>query len=155
MERSAVHRIRRRLLSWYRKNRRDLPWRSTSDPYFTLVSEAMLQQTQVATVIDYFNRFVRAFPSVEQLAAADEQQVLHLWRGLGYFRRARHLHVAAKQIVAEHGGRVPQAVADLEQLPGVGRYTAGAIASIAFNRPAPVLDGNVARVLCRLVHRPR
>ncbi len=110
----------------------------------------MLQQTQVATVVPYFLRFIEALPGVEALAAADEQQVLRLWQGLGYYRRARHLHAAAKAIVAEHGGRVPRSVEDLMRLAGVGRYTAGAIASIAYDVTAPILDGNVARVLARV-----
>lgn len=109
----------------------------------------MLQQTQVATVLPYFERFITAFPTVANLAAADEQQVLRLWQGLGYYRRARHLHAAAKIIIERYGGQVPSAVADLLELPGVGRYTAGAVASIAYGVRAPILDGNVARVLSR------
>ncbi len=146
--------IRRRLLAWYDTHRRDMPWRvqpgQPPNPYHVLVSEAMLQQTQVATVIPYFGRFIKAFPTIKHLAKADEQAVLRLWQGLGYYRRARNLHAAAQAIIAEHDGRVPGNVADLLSLPGVGRYTAGAIASIAFDRPAPILDGNVARVLSRL-----
>ena len=151
--------IRGVLLDWYRRCRRDLPWRAGTpsalagdrpDPYHVLVSEAMLQQTQVATVIDYFHRFLGAFPTVHDLAAADEQRVLRLWQGLGYYRRARHLHAAAKRIVDDHAGVVPDTVDALLQLPGVGRYTAGAVASIAYDRPAAILDGNVARVLARL-----
>jgi A/G-specific adenine glycosylase len=115
-----------------------------------LVSEAMLQQTQVATVVDYFQRFVKAFPTVKKLAKADEQQVLGLWQGLGYYRRARHLHAAAKMIVEDYAGNVPDSVDQLLKLPGVGRYTAGAVASIAYDKRAPILDGNVARVLSRL-----
>lgn len=130
-----------------------MPWRTargnTPPPYHTLVSEAMLQQTQVATVIAYFQRFIRAFPTLLSLAQADEQQVLRLWQGLGYYRRARNLHAAAKQIVDQHGGQVPDNVEQLMTLPGVGRYTAGAIASIAFGRQAAILDGNVTRVLAR------
>ena len=145
--------LRRALLRWYDKHQRPMPWRaacgSTPDPYHTLVSEAMLQQTQVATVIDYFQRFIRQFPTLRSLAQADEQQVLRLWQGLGYYRRARNLHAAAKQIVDQHGGQVPDNVEQLMTLPGVGRYTAGAIASIAFGRQAAILDGNVTRVLAR------
>ena len=141
------------LLAWYRKHRRDLPWRPTAarpaNPYHVLVSEAMLQQTQVATVLPYFARFIAAFPTVHALADADEQRVLTLWQGLGYYRRARNLHRAARVIVDRHAGRVPDTVAELLQLPGVGRYTAGAVASIAYDVPAPILDGNVARVLSR------
>jgi A/G-specific adenine glycosylase len=141
----------RRLLAWYRRHRRDLPWRAApANPYHVLVSEAMLQQTQVATVVPYFQRFVAEFPTVEALALADAQHVLRLWQGLGYYSRARNLHRAAGQIVADFGARVPCALDDLLLLPGVGRYTAGAIASIAFGLRTPILDGNVARVLCRL-----
>ena len=149
--------LRRNLLSWYTANHRTLPWRTAPgshalppDPYRILVSEAMLQQTQVATVIDYFDRFVAAFPTVQALAGADEQRILRLWQGLGYYRRARHLHQAAKIIVTEHDGVVPTEAGELLKLPGVGRYTAGAVASIAYGRRAAVLDGNVARVLARL-----
>jgi len=148
-----VPKLRRALLRWYDKHHRALPWRtargSTPLPYHTLVSEAMLQQTQVATVIDYFQRFIREFPTLRSLAQADEQQVLRLWQGLGYYRRARNLHAAAKRIVDHHGGQVPDDVEQLMTLPGVGRYTAGAIASIAFGRQAAILDGNVTRVLAR------
>lgn len=151
--------IQSALLRWYRRNRRDLPWRAgtpsaihgdTPDPYHVLVSEAMLQQTRVATVVAYFHRFLDAFPTVQHLAAADEQRVLRLWQGLGYYRRARNLHAAANVIVERHDGKVPDEVEQLLRLPGVGPYTAGAIASIAFDRPAAILDGNVARVLARL-----
>jgi A/G-specific adenine glycosylase len=146
--------IRRRLLAWYDSHHRDLPWRvkpsETPDPYCVLVSEAMLQQTQVATVLPYYVRFIEAFPTVRDLAGADEQAVLRLWQGLGYYRRARNLHAAARVIVDDHGAVVPGHVGDLLSLPGVGRYTAGAIASIAYGRAAPILDGNVARVLSRL-----
>jgi A/G-specific adenine glycosylase len=140
------------LLNWFSHEQRDLPWRATPvDPYHVLVSEFMLQQTQVATVVPYFHRFVQAFAAIADLAAAPEQQVLRLWQGLGYYSRARNLHATAKQIVAEHGGKIPQSAADLLKLPGIGQYTAGAIASIAFGRVEPILDGNVARVLCRLI----
>ena len=146
--------FRRDLLRGYRAHHRRLPWRAApgraADPYHVLVSEAMLQQTQVATVIGYFDRFVSRWPTVRDLAAADEQQVLAAWQGLGYYRRARHLHRAARAIVDAHDGRVPASVEALLKLPGVGRYTAGAIASIAHQRPAPILDGNVKRVLARL-----
>jgi A/G-specific adenine glycosylase len=139
------------LLRWYRRHRRDLPWRATPpNPYHVLVSEFMLQQTQVATVVPYFLRFIKQFPSPGKLATASQQQVLRLWQGLGYYSRARNLHAAARAIVAEHGGRIPRDVDALLTLPGVGRYTAGAIASIAFGKREPILDGNVMRVLCRL-----
>ncbi|MEX0585925.1 MAG: A/G-specific adenine glycosylase [Pirellulales bacterium] len=142
--------LRRRLLAWYTDHARDLPWRRSSDPYRVWVSEIMLQQTQVATVREYFKRFIRALPDVHSLAAADEQQVLRLWEGLGYYRRARQLHAAARLIVAEHGG-FPQSVDGLMKLPGVGRYTAGAIASIAFGQRAPILEANTIRLLSRLI----
>jgi A/G-specific adenine glycosylase len=139
------------LLRWYARHRRDLPWRTARlDPYAILVSEFMLQQTQVATVIPYFHRFMERFPTVADLAAASEQHVLRLWQGLGYYSRARNLHAASRRIVSELSGRIPSDVKTLMSLPGVGRYTAGAVASIAFDRRAPILDGNVARVLCRL-----
>jgi A/G-specific adenine glycosylase len=150
-----VRGLRRGLLRWYRTHHRKLPWRPTPgqrpDPYHTLVSEAMLQQTQVATVIPYFERFIAAFPTLADLADADEQAVLTRWQGLGYYRRARNLHAAARLCVKEHDGRVPASLDALLDLPGVGRYTAGAVASIAFGRRAPILDGNVARVLARWV----
>jgi A/G-specific adenine glycosylase len=139
-----------RLLSWYDSDKRDLPWRRTLDPYAILVSEFMLQQTQVATVIPYFERFMAAFPTVRALAAAPEQDVLRLWAGLGYYSRARHLHAAARRIVEVYGGRIPPRVGDLLFLPGVGSYVAGAVASIAFGMAAPAVDANVARVLSRL-----
>ncbi len=149
----TVRKLRRAMLAWYDVHHRKLPWRSkpseAPNPYHVLVSEAMLQQTQVATVIDYFQRFVRRFPTIQALAAADQQQVLRLWQGLGYYRRARHLHKAAQQIVRDENGRVPDSVDCLLGLPGVGPYTAGAIASIAFGQRAAVLDGNVTRVLSR------
>jgi A/G-specific adenine glycosylase len=144
-------RLRRRLLSWYAENARDLPWRRSHDPYFVWLSEIMLQQTQVATVCDYFERFLRELPTIQRLAAADEQQVLRLWEGLGYYRRARQLHAAARKIVAELGGELPDDVERLQDLPGIGRYTAGAIASIAFGRPAAILEANTIRLLSRLI----
>ncbi|MCC7192939.1 MAG: A/G-specific adenine glycosylase [Phycisphaeraceae bacterium] len=149
----TIRKIRHKLLAWYNINRRELPWRTkgtqTPVPYQVLVSEFMLQQTQVATVIDYFDRFLKHFPTIEALALAPVQQVLLLWQGLGYYRRARNLHAAAKKIVQENHGQIPANLAAIASLPGVGRYTAGAIASIAFEIRAPVLDGNVARVLSR------
>ncbi len=137
------------LLAWYDRGHRDLPWRHTRDPYAIWVSEIMLQQTQVATVLDRFPRFMARFPIVNALAAADEDAVLHEWAGLGYYRRARLLHRAAGEIVRTWGGSFPDSVAALSSLPGVGRSTAGAIAAIAFALPAPILDGNVRRVLTR------
>ena len=157
----AADRFAKHLLAWYDRSRRDLPWRvprqgngepatAAPDPYHVLVSEAMLQQTQVATVIPYFHRFIARFPTLADLAAADEQEVLRTWQGLGYYSRARNLQAAAKRVVAELGGRLPRERDDLLKLPGIGRYTAGAVASIAFGRRAPILDGNVMRVLCRI-----
>jgi A/G-specific adenine glycosylase len=144
-------RLRRKLLAWYTDHARDLPWRKSRDPYRVWVSEIMLQQTQVATVRDYFQRFVAELPDVHALAAADEQRVLRLWEGLGYYRRARQLHAAAKQVAAEHAGEFPSDVDQLQSLPGVGRYTAGAIASIAFDQRAPILEANTIRLLSRLI----
>jgi len=141
-----------RLAHWFERNRRDLPWRSPTrrNAYHALVSEAMLQQTQVSRVLESFDRFIARFPTIESLARAREASVLAAWSGLGYYRRARSLHRAAKQIVAEHHGVVPADAETLRTLPGVGRYTAGAIASIVFNNPEPIVDGNVARVLLRV-----
>ena len=143
--------VRRALLSWYRKARRDLPWRRSRDPYQIWVSETMLQQTRVETVIPYYERFLARFPDLHSLATADTDDVLGEWAGLGYYGRARNLQVAARQVVEEWGGEIPDDEEGLRSLKGVGRYTAGAVASIAFDRPAPVVDGNVARVLTRLL----
>jgi A/G-specific adenine glycosylase len=143
--------LRRRLLAWYAKHARDLPWRASRDPYRVWVSEIMLQQTQVATVRDYFARFLETFPNVERLAAADETDVLRLWEGMGYYRRARQMHAAARQIVERHGGNFPQESGELQTLPGIGRYSAGAIASIAFDKRAPILEANTIRLLSRLI----
>jgi A/G-specific adenine glycosylase len=142
--------IRRRLLAWFRRHARDLPWRRSRDPYTIWLSEIMLQQTRVETVRPYFERFVKAFPRVEDLATARIDRVLKLWEGLGYYSRARNLHAAAKQIVKQFNGAFPQRAEQWQSLPGVGRYTAGAIASIAFGERAAVLDGNVKRVLTRV-----
>lgn len=142
-----------KLLPWYRRAQRRLPWRAVSgtpDPYRIWVSELMLQQTRVETVVPYFLRFTERFPDLASLAAASEAEVLSLWSGLGYYSRARALHRAARIVVREGSGRFPEDVEGWMALPGVGRYTAGAIVSIAFGKPAPILDGNVARVLARL-----
>ncbi|HMC82289.1 MAG TPA: A/G-specific adenine glycosylase [Candidatus Polarisedimenticolia bacterium] len=147
----SPRRIRRKLLVWYRRHRRDLPWRRTGDPYRIWVAEVMLQQTQVATVIPYYERFVRRFPTVAALAKASPDAVLSLWSGLGYYRRARNLHAAAKELARLHGGKLPADPTLLRRLPGVGSYTAGAVASIAFGLPEPALDGNTLRVLSRLL----
>jgi A/G-specific adenine glycosylase len=139
-----------RLLAWYARHQRALPWRGSRDPYQIWVAEIMLQQTQVETVRPYYARWLRQFPTLANLAAAPLAAVLAAWEGLGYYSRARNLHRAAQVVMAEHGGRLPDTVAGLLALPGIGRYTAGAIASIAFNRDVAVLDGNVKRVLARV-----
>ena len=139
-----------RVLDWYDEHgRHDLPWQQDMTPYRVWVSEIMLQQTQVATVIPYYLRFMQELPSVEALAAADEDQVLHLWTGLGYYSRARNLHKAARLVVSQHGGEFPRSVEGLCALPGIGRSTAGAVASLSMGIRAPILDGNVKRVLTR------
>ena len=145
-----IEAFRAALLAWYDANGRDFPWRGDISPYHTWVSEVMLQQTQAATVLPYYLRFIERFPTVQALAAADVDEVLKLWEGLGYYRRAHNLHRAARIIAEQHGGELPRDEKALLALPGIGRYTAGAIRSIAFAEPAPVLDGNVKRVLARL-----
>jgi A/G-specific adenine glycosylase len=140
----------RPLLAWYGRARRDLPWRRSAEPYRVWVSEVMLQQTQVERVKDFYVRFLDRFPTVSDLAAAAEHDVLRLWEGLGYYRRARQLHAAAKKIVADHAGEFPRTVTALRGLPGIGRYTAGAIASIAFGLPEPIVEANSRRVIARL-----
>lgn len=143
--------LRRRLLAWYRRNARDLPWRRNRDPYRIWVSEIMLQQTTVAAVRGYFERFMAALPTIAALAEAEEDAVLRLWEGLGYYRRARQLHRAARIIVAEQAGRFPSDPVALKSLPGIGRYTAGALLSIAFDLPHPILEANTIRLLSRLL----
>jgi A/G-specific adenine glycosylase len=143
--------VRAQLLAWYDAGARDLPWRRTRDPYAIWLSEVMLQQTRVDTVLRYYDRFLAQFPSAAALAAASEDAVMAAWSGLGYYRRARLLHSGVREVVARYAGQVPSAPDALRALPGVGRYTAGAIASIAFAQPEPVVDGNVARVLCRVL----
>jgi len=143
---------RKKLLAWYAVEARDLPWRGTDDPYAILVSEVMLQQTRVETVLDYYARFLRRFPDFRTLAAASIDDVLKTWEGLGYYRRAHNLHRTAGIVVADYEGRLPNTAAELRKLPGIGPYTAAAVASIAFSQDEPVLDGNVVRVLARL-HR--
>jgi A/G-specific adenine glycosylase len=138
------------LLSWFAKNARDLPWRRTRGPYAIWVSEIMLQQTQVKTVIPYWERWLRELPTIRSVANAGPDKIHKLWEGLGYYTRARNLQKAAKQIVEKHGGRFPENFDEVLALPGIGRYTAGAVCSIAFNQPTPVLDGNVVRVLTRV-----
>jgi A/G-specific adenine glycosylase len=143
-------RLRHQLLEWYARNKRDLPWRRSSDPYAIWVSEIMLQQTRVAVVVERYTAFLSRFPTVSSLAQAGEQDVLALWSGLGYYRRARMLHKAAQHVVNELEGRLPTDSEGLRGLPGIGAYTAAAIASIAHGEPVAVVDGNVERVLCRL-----
>jgi len=138
------------LVDWFRRNARDLPWRENRDPYFVWLSEIMLQQTRIETVRGYFERFRTALPDIPSLAAADEEQVLKLWEGLGYYSRARNLRAAAKVIMEKHQGRFPRTFAEVRDLPGIGDYTAGAICSIAFGLPEPAVDGNVMRVIARL-----
>ena len=142
--------LRRRLLAWYRRHRRPMPWRGIRDPYRIWVSEVMLQQTQVATARPFYQRFIARFPTLRALSRATEAAVLASWAGLGYYRRARHLREAARIVVREHAGRVPDDPEAFGRLPGAGRYTTGAVLSIAFDRSLPALDGNVARVLSRL-----
>jgi A/G-specific adenine glycosylase len=142
--------FRRKLLGWFRQNRRELPWRTSRDAYRVWLSEIMLQQTRVAAVIPYYERFLQRFPTVEQLAAAPEDEVLRMWSGLGYYSRARNLRSAAQKIVAKFGGAFPRRGADARELPGIGAYTAAAILSIAYGEKLAAVDGNVARVLARL-----
>jgi A/G-specific adenine glycosylase len=146
----AEEKIRRDLLRWFERHGRDLPWRRTRDPYAVMVSEFMLQQTTVAAVIPYFERWMARFPTVEALARAPEEDVLALWQGLGYYSRARNLHRAAIAMMQGAGGEVPRSVEALRRLPGVGDYTAAAIVSFAFDAAEPVIDANIARVLARL-----
>ena len=146
--------LRAPLLTWYDEHKRVTPWRVTKDPYAVWVSEIMLQQTRVDTVIDYFNRFMARFPTIDALAAAPIDDVLKLWQGLGYYARARNLHRAAQIVASEHGGEVPRDAATLRALPGLGAYTVGAIRSIVFGEPAAVVDGNVIRVLTRVFEIP-
>ena len=145
--------LRTQLLAWYDAHARDLPWRESRDPYRVWLSEVMLQQTRVAAVIAHYQEFLRRFPTVEKLARAREASVLAAWSGLGYYRRARMLHAAAKIVVRQRSGKFPSTAKELQELPGVGRYTAAAIASIAFGEPVAVVDGNVERVLQRLSGR--
>lgn len=146
--------LRAALLEYFRRNARDLPWRSNRDPYRVLVSEMMLQQTRAASVPPYFERWMRRFPTIATLAQASEEEVLKAWEGLGYYSRALHLRRAAREIVRRHGGRVPSAPGALRMLPGVGPYTAGAVASIAYGLPVGAVDANARRVLSRLMDEP-
>ena len=144
-------RLRSRVLRWYDANGRKLPWRESSDPYRIWISEIMLQQTTVAAVVPYFDRFIDRFPDVQSLAAAEQEHVLRLWEGLGYYSRARNLHKAANVIVGDLGGQFPETTEELQKLPGIGPYTAGAIASFAFNQPAAILEANTLRLFSRLI----
>ena len=144
--------IRRRLLAWFETNKRDLPWRRTSDPYAIWISETMLQQTQVKTVLPYYEKFLKAFPTIAALDRASVRQVLRVWSGLGYYRRAENLKKSASELMRRHGGTMPQDYENLRALPGIGDYTAGAILSIAFQKAYPAVDGNARRVLGRLLN---
>jgi A/G-specific adenine glycosylase len=144
-------RLRRKLKTWYAGSARDLPWRATQDAYRIWISEIMLQQTTVAAVVPYYERFFEAFPTLETLANAEERQVLKLWEGLGYYSRARNLWKAARQLWEHSEGQFPSTVSELQELPGIGRYTAGAIVSFAFNRKAPILEANTVRLYSRLI----
>src|SRR5512143_3539120 len=142
--------VAQRLLNWYRAHARPMPWRGHPDPYAVWVSEIMLQQTRVETVIPYFERWMRRFPTIRSLAEAPEHDVLTLWEGLGYYSRAHNLHSAARLVMERYGGELPGDPEQLRKLPGIGRYTAGAVASIAFGLDEPALDGNIRRVLARV-----
>jgi A/G-specific adenine glycosylase len=142
--------FRRSLVRWYRGHGRDLPWRRTRDPYAILVSEFMLQQTQVATVIPYYHKWLGRFPDFGSLARASENEVLHAWQGLGYYARARNLHATAKSVLDRHGGSLPRGVEQIRQLSGIGKYTAHAVASFAFNQSVPIVEANTGRVVARL-----
>ncbi|CAB1063617.1 A/G-specific adenine glycosylase (EC [Olavius sp. associated proteobacterium Delta 1] len=150
MKPKEIHALRKALIDWYLVNQRDLPWRKVTDPYPIWVSEVMLQQTQVATVLPYYHEFLKRFPNLQKLARANFQQVLKAWEGLGYYARARNLHKAAGVVLNQHLGNIPQSRPDFRKLPGVGDYIAAAVLSIAFSKPYSVVDGNVKRVLSRL-----
>lgn len=147
---TELEQIADRILSWYARHKRNLPWRNTRNPYFIWVSEVMLQQTQVDTVIPYYHRFLKQFPTIEVLAKASLQEVLKVWENMGYYARARHLHAAAKEVVNHMEGKIPKTWDELIRLPGIGAYTASAILSFAFDKRLPTVDGNASRVLCRL-----
>jgi len=147
---SQKNQFRATLTNWYHENGRALPWRQTRDPYAILVSEFMLQQTQVVAVIPYYNKWLRRFPDFSALACASENDVLHAWQGLGYYARARNLHATAKIIVDRHGGHFPEAIDQMRQLPGIGKYTAHAVATFAFDQSVPIVEANTARVLARI-----
>src|SRR5580765_6800846 len=144
--------FRRALTTWYHKHGRDLPWRRTRDPYAILVSEFMLQQTQVATVVPHYHKWLRTFPDFASLARASENEVLRVWQGLGYYARARNLHATAKTVMNRHAGNFPQGIEQMRQLSGIGKYTAHAVASFAFDQSVPIVEANTGRVLARLVN---
>ncbi|MEW9121205.1 MAG: A/G-specific adenine glycosylase [Thermotaleaceae bacterium] len=147
---TILENIQKSLVDWFEKNHRKLPWRETKNPYLIWVSEVMLQQTRVDTVIPYFHKFIEVFPSLQSLAEADEEDVLRIWAGLGYYSRARNLHRGAKVVQDNYGGTIPESLKELLKIPGIGTYTAGAILSIAYGKPVPAVDGNVMRVFSRL-----
>ena len=149
---AELSQLQNALLTWFAEHQRDLPWRENYPAYGVWISEMMLQQTRVATVLDYYDRWMKALPSIPSVAAANEATILKLWEGLGYYARARNIHRAAKQICEQHAGEFPNDYEAIRQLPGIGPYTAGAVASIAFEQDRPVVDGNVIRVLCRLLN---
>lgn len=155
LDRNWLRRFRGNLKRWYARHARDLPWRRSRDPYRIWISEIMLQQTTVAAVTPYFERFLERFPTLKALARASEEDVLRLWEGLGYYSRARNIHKAARRLVADFDCQFPADPAQLQELPGIGRYTAGAIASFAFNRPAPIVEANTQRLYCRLLGEDR
>lgn len=144
------NRFQSSILDWFAKNQRDLPWRRTQDPYKIWLSEIMLQQTQVATVIPYYERWIKEFPTPQAVVQAPEEKILKLWEGLGYYSRARNFQSACREVVEKYDGKIPDSLEEIQELPGIGRYTAGAILSIAYAKPVSLVDGNVARVLSRL-----
>jgi len=148
---AQIKRLRKQIRTWYSAHQRQLPWRETRDPYRIWLSEIMLQQTTIAAVMPYYERFLLRFPDLQTLAAAEEAEVLRLWEGLGYYSRARNIHKTAQILVSERNGCFPETVAELQQLPGIGRYTAGAIVSFAYNRPAPIVEANTQRLYARLL----
>ena len=146
-----MKKIREPIIKWYTENKRELPWRKEKNPYFIWISEIMLQQTRIEAVIEYYERFLKNLPTVQDLAQVDEEKLLKLWEGLGYYNRARNLRKAAKIIVEKYHGEMPKQYEELLKLPGIGEYTAGAISSIAFDEPVPAVDGNVLRVVSRIL----
>lgn len=146
-----MEKMREPILNWYQENKRDLPWRKGKNPYFIWISEIMLQQTRIEAVFGYYDRFLKNLPTIQDLAQVDEEKLLKLWEGLGYYNRARNLKKAAQMIEEKYHGEMPKKFEELLELPGIGEYTAGAISSIAFNEPVPAVDGNVLRVLSRVL----